>query len=108
MKGDADMPCSICFDTHPPGEMRSAECGHAYCNDCWQGYLGSAVADGPSCLRLRCPMPDCGVLVCAPSGRVLSPAKSVGALLEFYTLGGSNGAEALTHAAHGGGRCQAN
>ena len=60
-----DMQCGVCFDTHPAGEMRSAECGHAYCSDCWQGYLCSAIADGPSCLRLRCPMPDCGVLVSA-------------------------------------------
>ena len=57
------MTCGICFDTHARGEMRAAECGHAYCVGCWQGYLASAVADGPSCLRLRCPMPDCGVLV---------------------------------------------
>jgi ariadne-1 len=104
VEGDADMPCNICFDTYPPGEMRSAECGHAYCNDCWQGYLSSAIADGPSCLRLRCPMPDCGVLVRDPSGRIISPSNPSG----IHTFGGSNGGEALTLTPHGGGRCRAN
>ncbi|CAN6373431.1 unnamed protein product [Urochloa humidicola] len=52
--------CNICFDTFPAGRTRSSACGaHFYCKECWRGYVGTAVADGASCLSLRCPDPSC-------------------------------------------------
>lgn len=29
------VDCPICFDTLTPKNSCSAECGHAFCNDCW-------------------------------------------------------------------------
>lgn len=50
--------CAICFEEHDPSKMRTAGCGHFYCVACWQGYVKSAVSDGPGCLMLRCPSPS--------------------------------------------------
>eukprot|EP00241_Pyramimonas_parkeae_P015080 CAMPEP_0114316268 /NCGR_PEP_ID=MMETSP0059-20121206/23095_1 /TAXON_ID=36894 /ORGANISM="Pyramimonas parkeae, Strain CCMP726" /LENGTH=598 /DNA_ID=CAMNT_0001442153 /DNA_START=352 /DNA_END=2148 /DNA_ORIENTATION=- len=55
--------CKVCFEDVPQDQMRRAQCGHAYCVECWRGYLSSAVADGPCSLRFRCPHPECNVLV---------------------------------------------
>ncbi|RLN34995.1 uncharacterized protein C2845_PM03G06120 [Panicum miliaceum] len=56
---DRPLDCGICFDRYAPGEMRSAGCPHYYCHECWRGYIGTAVGDGPRCLLLRCPEPRC-------------------------------------------------
>ncbi|XP_004980849.1 probable E3 ubiquitin-protein ligase ARI5 [Setaria italica] len=56
--------CAICFDRYPAGATRSASCSsHFYCDDCWRGYVGAAVGDGPRCLSLRCPDPACSAAV---------------------------------------------
>lgn len=43
--------------------MHAAPCQHAYCHECWQGYVANAVSVGPACLDLRCPDPDCRAAV---------------------------------------------
>lgn len=55
--------CGICFETFPATSMHAAACGHRYCKDCWTGYVHTAVESGPKCLDLRCPDPECSVLV---------------------------------------------
>ncbi|XP_044955916.1 probable E3 ubiquitin-protein ligase ARI7 [Hordeum vulgare subsp. vulgare] len=57
------LTCDLCFDAHPPGQMRSAGCGHLYCRVCWRGYVRAAVEDGARCLSLRCPEPSCSAAV---------------------------------------------
>ncbi|KAL6773642.1 hypothetical protein ACKKBG_A21960 [Auxenochlorella protothecoides x Auxenochlorella symbiontica] len=60
---DAEGQCGICFETFPATSMHAAACGHRYCKDCWTGYVHTAVESGPKCLDLRCPDPECSVLV---------------------------------------------
>ncbi|XP_044955369.1 probable E3 ubiquitin-protein ligase ARI5 [Hordeum vulgare subsp. vulgare] len=58
------LVCAICFRRYPAGATRSASCSsHFYCNNCWRGYVGAAVGDGPRCLSLRCPDPACSAAV---------------------------------------------
>ncbi|XP_052199291.1 probable E3 ubiquitin-protein ligase ARI8 isoform X2 [Diospyros lotus] len=63
LPGAGEMMCGICFETYPHDRMSAAACGHAFCNACWQGYMSTAINDGPGCLMLRCPDPSCGAAV---------------------------------------------
>ena len=60
---DGTLSCLICFVDYPPSEMRSAHCGHAYCKDCYSGFVKAAIEGGTACLDLRCPTPKCGAAV---------------------------------------------
>ncbi|GER51334.1 RING/U-box superfamily protein [Striga asiatica] len=60
-----ELTCGICFETYPRDRMSAAACGHPFCVICWQGYVGTAISDGPGCLMLRCPDPSC----CAAVGQ---------------------------------------
>ncbi|CAA7400458.1 unnamed protein product [Spirodela intermedia] len=63
MPRSREMTCGICFEVYPCNRMRSAACGHHFCNSCWEGYIGTSINDGPGCLMLRCPDPDCSVAI---------------------------------------------
>ncbi|KAI3757071.1 hypothetical protein L6452_04604 [Arctium lappa] len=58
-----ELTCGICFEVYPCDSMSSAACGHPFCVTCWQGYISTAINDGPGCLTLRCPDPSCGAAV---------------------------------------------
>ncbi|KAK6156448.1 hypothetical protein DH2020_010696 [Rehmannia glutinosa] len=58
-----ELTCGICFETYPQDRMSAAACGHPFCVICWQGYVGTAINDGPGCLMLRCPDPSCGAAI---------------------------------------------
>ncbi|KAK4487891.1 hypothetical protein RD792_003629 [Penstemon davidsonii] len=58
-----ELTCGICFDTCPRNRISTAACGHPFCVMCWQGYISTAINDGPGCLNLRCPDPSCGAAV---------------------------------------------
>ncbi|KAG8048118.1 hypothetical protein GUJ93_ZPchr0008g13677 [Zizania palustris] len=57
------LTCGICFEGHSSDVMSSAGCAHFYCHECWEGYISTAISDGPGCLSLRCPDPSCGAIV---------------------------------------------
>ena len=59
---DAGGTCGICFGDLGPDSC-AAPCGHAYCRECYSQFLVTAVEGGASCLDLRCPHPDCAMLV---------------------------------------------
>jgi len=59
---DAGETCGICFGDLGP-DRRAAPCGHAYCRECYSQFLATAVEGGASCLDLRCPHPECAMLV---------------------------------------------
>ena len=65
--------CGICFEPHGIASMCAASCGHHYCKNCWRSYVHHAVADGPSCLNLRCPSPECRVAVSSAPTHPLFP-----------------------------------
>ncbi|KAG8639886.1 hypothetical protein MANES_13G001300v8 [Manihot esculenta] len=58
-----EMTCGICFETYPCDRLHVAACGHPFCSTCWQGYISTAINDGPGCLMLRCPDPSCSAAV---------------------------------------------
>ncbi|KAK4254869.1 hypothetical protein QN277_007948 [Acacia crassicarpa] len=58
-----ELTCGICFETYPCSRIKSAACGHPFCISCWEGYIGTAINDGPGCLMLRCPEPSCAAAV---------------------------------------------
>lgn len=58
-----ELTCGICFENYPRDNIGAAACGHPFCITCWQGYISSAVNDGPGCLMLRCPDPSCSAAV---------------------------------------------
>ncbi|KAH7685045.1 E3 ubiquitin ligase RBR family protein [Dioscorea alata] len=60
---EKELVCGICFDTYPREKMNAAACGHPFCHDCWRGYIGTSISDGPGCLMLRCPDPSCDAAI---------------------------------------------
>lgn len=60
-----DLVCGICFDSYIRDERVNSFvlCGHSYCNTCWGLYVSTAINNGPGCLSLRCPDPDCSAAV---------------------------------------------
>mmetsp|Transcript_4026 Transcript_4026/g.7621 ORF Transcript_4026/g.7621 Transcript_4026/m.7621 type:complete len:552 (+) Transcript_4026:279-1934(+) len=63
-KNKADCSCGICCDDDfEPSEMYSMACGHSFCRDCWGGFVGSKLTDGPSCVYARCPEAGCDEVV---------------------------------------------
>ncbi|KAK3020508.1 hypothetical protein RJ639_045450 [Escallonia herrerae] len=67
-----ELNCGICFEVYPRDGMSAAACGHPFCVTCWQGYISTAINDGPGCLMLRCPDPSCGAAVGQDMINVLS------------------------------------
>ncbi|GMI91221.1 ARABIDOPSIS ARIADNE 8, ARIADNE 8 [Hibiscus trionum] len=55
--------CEICFEYYPCDGLKSASCGHPYCNGCWTSYIKISIADGPQSLLLKCPHPSCHAAV---------------------------------------------
>ncbi|XP_054811956.1 probable E3 ubiquitin-protein ligase ARI7 isoform X4 [Prosopis cineraria] len=68
-----ELTCGICFETYPCSRIESAACGHPYCISCWEGYIGTAINDGPGCLMLRCPDTSCGAAVGQNMINLLAP-----------------------------------
>ncbi|MCO5548081.1 hypothetical protein L7F22_001538 [Adiantum nelumboides] len=58
-----DVTCGICFESYSLDSMRATVCGHNFCTSCWAGYIHTAINDGPGCLTLRCPDPNCHAAV---------------------------------------------
>ncbi|KAL1810661.1 hypothetical protein DCAR_0622749 [Daucus carota subsp. sativus] len=59
------LNCSICFEDFVCDVRvdNCVLCDHQYCNCCWNGYISNAISEGSGCLSLRCPDPDCDVVV---------------------------------------------
>ncbi|XP_021896357.1 probable E3 ubiquitin-protein ligase ARI7 [Carica papaya] len=55
--------CGICFESYNHDKIRSASCGHGFCQDCWASYINTAINNGYGCLNLRCPEPSCNTTV---------------------------------------------
>ncbi|PRQ42738.1 putative aminoacyltransferase, E1 ubiquitin-activating enzyme [Rosa chinensis] len=54
--------CRLC--SYSNSSNISASCGHPFCGDCWTGYITKLInEEGPACLVLRCPEPDCSAVV---------------------------------------------
>ncbi|GKV40310.1 hypothetical protein SLEP1_g47971 [Rubroshorea leprosula] len=34
-----EMTCGICFESYPCDRLRTAACGHPFCDSCWAGYF---------------------------------------------------------------------
>lgn len=58
-----EIKCGICLEYHPIECMQAACCDHFFCQSCWAGYAHTSIRDGPGCLSLRCPNPDCNAAV---------------------------------------------
>ncbi|KAH7422122.1 hypothetical protein KP509_13G091700 [Ceratopteris richardii] len=58
-----EMKCGICFEYHPIERMRTCCCEHYFCSTCWAGYAHTSISDGPGCLSLHCPNPECNAAV---------------------------------------------
>eukprot|EP00884_Botryococcus_braunii_P004214 jgi/Botrbrau1/13794/Bobra.0056s0044.1 len=59
-KGD-DMTCGTCFADVKPDECTVMDCGHGFCNSCWQQHIRIQILDGKS-RRLRCMAFQCGTV----------------------------------------------
>lgn len=77
--------CGICFESLSPAKSKSVGCGHAFCQECWQGYLSHKVDDGLMCSDIRCPHPKCPIRVPeAMTRRILEP--DAGARFDSFLL----------------------
>ena len=58
----APLQCPICFDEHPPEQMRSllgCASGHVVCAGCMEAHLRALIATAATATRLTCPAPRC-------------------------------------------------
>jgi len=55
--------CGICFEDFERSELFSTGCEHAFCADCWSGYVSSKLGDGNPVVNTTCPMTKCSVKV---------------------------------------------
>jgi ariadne-1 len=69
------LDCGICFETFLSDKLHAAACGHPFCDSCWEGYITTAINDGPGCLTLRCPDPSCRAAVGQDMINLLAPDK---------------------------------
>lgn len=60
---DVQGSCLVCWTEYDPDQLTVNVCGHTLCKTCWKGYVAASVENGPSCLVLRCPAPDCSSYV---------------------------------------------
>lgn len=58
-----EVMCMIDFMPVGKHQANHLGCGHMVCNECWQDYITQKVAEGPSAIHTRCPMPDCKLKV---------------------------------------------
>jgi ariadne-1 len=72
---DGELDCGICFETFLSDKLHAAACGHPFCDSCWEGYITTAINDGPGCLTLRCPDPSCRAAVGQDMINLLAPDK---------------------------------
>jgi len=63
--------CLICLEDSL--EMHCMPCKHAFCRDCWRGYLEASVGEGPSCLYKTCPYPKCNEKVTREDIEAVAP-----------------------------------
>ncbi|GKC01896.1 zinc finger, C6HC-type containing protein, partial [Tanacetum coccineum] len=59
----SEVDCGICFDSVMVKDSANCGCGHVFCKVCWEGYVSTAIIDGPGCLTIKCPEPSCGAAV---------------------------------------------
>jgi len=57
------MLCRICYDEAMPADTVQLSCKHAFCEDCYRGYLNNKIGDGPGAVYTRCPESKCNHLV---------------------------------------------
>lgn len=57
----ADVTCGTCFCDVAPEEATAMECGHAFCNDCWQQHCRIQISEGRS-RQLACMAAGCGAI----------------------------------------------
>ncbi|KAK4425188.1 putative E3 ubiquitin-protein ligase ARI7 [Sesamum alatum] len=67
--------CGICFGPFKIEDMVSASCGHPFCACCWRTYISTSINDGPGCLRLQCPEPECGAVAGVDMVDAMAPAE---------------------------------
>lgn len=59
---NSEVDCEICMVPCVVKSMSALECGHMFCNECWNQYLRSKILDeGTACIS--CAMPGCDILV---------------------------------------------
>ena len=62
---DTNTYCPICMDDLPArSDLLAMECGHAFCKDCWRGFVVQMLSDTPqTSMSTTCPAQDCPRLV---------------------------------------------
>lgn len=55
----ADICCDICFTDFPANQFRELPCGHAFCEECWVGYLKEQIMEQGSAVRAPFPSGFC-------------------------------------------------
>eukprot|EP00529_Nitzschia_sp_RCC80_P014715 CAMPEP_0113486836 /NCGR_PEP_ID=MMETSP0014_2-20120614/25199_1 /TAXON_ID=2857 /ORGANISM="Nitzschia sp." /LENGTH=728 /DNA_ID=CAMNT_0000380515 /DNA_START=92 /DNA_END=2281 /DNA_ORIENTATION=- /assembly_acc=CAM_ASM_000159 len=62
---DTTAFCPICMDDLPTrDDLLAMACGHAFCKDCWRGFVEQMLRETPqTCMSTTCPAQDCPSLV---------------------------------------------
>eukprot|EP01107_Rhizomastix_libera_P008563 TRINITY_DN2383_c0_g1_i4.p1 TRINITY_DN2383_c0_g1~~TRINITY_DN2383_c0_g1_i4.p1 ORF type:complete len:918 (+),score=217.93 TRINITY_DN2383_c0_g1_i4:271-2754(+) len=87
VKGDTPkgtIVCGVCGDTFEEGEWYSLSCGHAFCKDCWRGYLSTHSKD-ETCNKVNCMHSKCSQIVDSDSFKILADSESINRYFYFLT-----------------------
>jgi ariadne-1 len=75
--------CAVCMDDDPGKMLKLGGCGHAFCIDCWRGFVETNVKSsevtGLTCMEMGCDMP-------VPETLIASIAKEDEQLFAKYRL----------------------
>ncbi|KAG0370456.1 hypothetical protein BGZ54_006232 [Gamsiella multidivaricata] len=63
MDRPSEFECLICYDNSPGGDALGLQCGHIFCQACYEQYLTQKIVDEGECRRIRCPESGCAVLL---------------------------------------------
>ncbi|KAG0208073.1 hypothetical protein BGX28_000893 [Mortierella sp. GBA30] len=54
--------CMICFDDDSSGPAFGLQCGHVFCQTCYEQYLTQKIAEEGECRKILCPESGCSVI----------------------------------------------
>jgi hypothetical protein len=88
--------CPICYeDQLSASQLFAMPCGHTFCKPCWNDFVQTAVADGPSCIRTTCPEASCKEVVTDQEVQQVAPMEMV-QKFQLYQLRAFVDSSALT------------
>ena len=78
--------CPVCYlECEPEEIVIMPDCGHAFCDSCFGGYLESKVGEGKQCVWTSCMLTTCGNIVSESTFKKLLSYESLAKYRKYLT-----------------------